>query len=330
MRSLLAALFVVSTSASAYELKRDSTGEPASWKTPLRFVIDDAFASKLKTAGAHDAITAALETVNDAIPTLKLEAKAGKPRGMGYDFENPKASTSDVLAPAEWTYNVDAVATTVITISRTTHQIIEADIAFNVRHTDFAVVAGAPETVRYDIQNAMTHELGHALGLAHNDLPNTVMFPRSVPGEISKRTLAADDVEGLKFLYGKPVEVTAEEAARGCSATGSAPFALVALMMVVLLRRRRVLVAVAALVGGFAFVAPVFAAPNTFVERTWKVSKVSTLAPLGGPAVLQSDVTFVRDGQEVTVRIAGGRWGNLEQVVEGVAVPLVGQAFVAL
>lgn len=325
MRLLLAALLTVASVANAYELKRDSAGDTAAWKTPLHFIVDAKLDARLNAPGSHDAVRAALKTVNDAIPSLNLTEETGVPHSVGYDFDHPEASTSDVLAPEQWKWNVDAVATTVITISRSTHQIIEADIAFNVKHTDFAVVAGDQASKGYDVQNAMTHELGHALGLAHNALPNTVMFPSSAPGEISKRALAADDIEGLKFLYGAPV-ATPVEVAQGCNASGSAPFALVALMMVVLMRRRRVFVALAALVGAFAFVAPVFA-DIPAVQQAWTVSTVTTLAPGPGASVLESEVTFVRGEETHTVRVPGGRWGDLEQVVEGVQVPLVGERF---
>ena len=67
------------------------------------------------------------------------------------------------------------------------------------------------------LQNTVTHEAGHFLGLAHpceadpgtataNGVPvcsghpemaSVTMFPSASPGEISKRTLAADDVVGV-------------------------------------------------------------------------------------------------------------------------------------
>jgi uncharacterized protein (TIGR03382 family) len=328
MRSMLAAVLAFATPASAYELKRDSAGETAAWKTPVRFVVDEQLSQRLGAPGSTDAVRAAVKTVNDAVPALALSVTEGQPHGMGYDFEHPEKSTSDVIAPSEWSWNVDAVATTVITLSRSTHQIIEADIAFNVKHTNFMVVAGDPQPARgYDVQNAMTHELGHAVGLAHNTLPNTVMFPSSAPGDISKRTLATDDLDGLRFLYGQPVvPVTRDAAAQGCSASGSAPFALVALMMGVLMRRRRTLVALAAALAALVCVAPVFAAAPV-TPTVWRVTRVTTRPPPAGASVLESEVTFVRGGQVQTMKVPGGRWGDLEQIVEGEPVPLEGELF---
>ena len=53
MRLLLAALLIVASAANAYELKRDSTGETAAWKTPLHFVIDDQLGVRLSYSGEY-------------------------------------------------------------------------------------------------------------------------------------------------------------------------------------------------------------------------------------------------------------------------------------
>jgi hypothetical protein len=45
---------------------------------------------------------------------------------------------------------------------------------------------------QFDFQTAVTHELGHSLGLGHNADPASVMYPELVPGQI-KRTLTAGD-----------------------------------------------------------------------------------------------------------------------------------------
>lgn len=321
MRSLFAALVLTAFTSQAYELKRDSAGATAAWKSAVHFVIAADFDARLDAPGATDAVKAALQTVNQAVPKLSLDVTAGAPHSMGYDFDHPELSTSDVLAPAEWKWNDDAVATTILTISRSNHQILEADIAFNVQHTAFAVVAGDGDPARYDVQNAMTHELGHAFGLAHNALPGTVMYPSSHPGDVSKRALAADDLDGLHFLYGaEPVAMA--EAARGCSATTSAPAAL-AMLMVVLLRRRRALAALATVVALFLAVPPVLAGQRA--EQPWAVSAVTTFAPAPGQRVLESEVTWVRAGEVQTVRVQGGRWGDLEQIVDGASVPVVGE-----
>jgi hypothetical protein len=52
-----------------------------------------------------------------------------------------------------------------------------------------------------DLESALTHEAGHALGLAHSDDPNATMFSTTLPGETSLRTLEADDEAGICAVY---------------------------------------------------------------------------------------------------------------------------------
>lgn len=55
----------------------------------------------------------------------------------------------------------------------------------------------------YDIQNVMTHEFGHMLGLDEEPRYSAVtMYPYADYGETSKRTLEQDDLNGFHQIYG--------------------------------------------------------------------------------------------------------------------------------
>ena len=47
------------------------------------------------------------------------------------------------------------------------------------------------------------HELGHALGLAHSNVPNAVMAPAYSEGMAAN--LRLDDINGIQAIYGKHV-----------------------------------------------------------------------------------------------------------------------------
>jgi hypothetical protein len=112
--------------------------------------------------------------------------------------------------------------------------ILDADIELNnVNYTfttDPATATARPGTQLADLENTLTHELGHVQGLAHtcwdhltatppldntgtpiddcNDpnlppsITDTTMFPyASMPGETSKRNLSPDDVDGVCDVY---------------------------------------------------------------------------------------------------------------------------------
>jgi hypothetical protein len=99
-------------------------------------------------------------------------------------------------------------------IDTTTGAIVEADIFFN---TAFSwSVAAQGETRGYDLESIALHEIGHLHGLAHSAMGETelgaggrhviaaesVMFPVAFSaGDISDRTLKADDVAGISDLY---------------------------------------------------------------------------------------------------------------------------------
>jgi hypothetical protein len=62
----------------------------------------------------------------------------------------------------------------------------------------------------FDIETVALHEIGHTLGLLHNGIRDSVMFP-SVSTNSTKRTLHPDDLRALRSLY--PPLVTLDAAA---------------------------------------------------------------------------------------------------------------------
>jgi MYXO-CTERM domain-containing protein len=112
-----------------------------------------------------------------------------------------------------------------------------------------------------DIQNVVTHEAGHFLGLGHSKDPQSVMRPQAETDDLSKRTLAPDDVEGICSVYppgsmpeqcdftprnGLSFDCYQRANATGCGCaaagapgTGSRTWALAALLLGTALLRRR-------------------------------------------------------------------------------------------
>jgi hypothetical protein len=83
-----------------------------------------------------------------------------------------------------------------------------------------------------DLQNTVTHEVGHFIGLAHSSDSSTTMWDRTEPAQMSKRILSADDVNGVCTIYPD------RGGGCGCGGAGGDPVGLVALALVAILRSR--------------------------------------------------------------------------------------------
>ena len=82
-------------------------------------------------------------------------------------------------------------------------EILDADMEINQQFWTFAECpAGGCDDGRVDLENTVTHELGHFFGLAHSpDDETATMWACADEGEVLKRDLHPDDVAGLCAVY---------------------------------------------------------------------------------------------------------------------------------
>jgi hypothetical protein len=161
------------------------------------------------------------------------------------------------------THGPGVIATTTTTSNKFTGQINDTDIEINdsvgsdgTKFT-FTAVDGSPCSdpnqtgcVRIDVQNTITHEAGHTLGLDHTLDPNATMYATAPEGETSKRVLGNDDIQAICDIYprGKatvtgnddPIKLTVVGSSNGgCSQAQTGPGAALAALALFLWARRR-------------------------------------------------------------------------------------------
>jgi MYXO-CTERM domain-containing protein len=163
-------------------------------------------------------------------------------------------------------HDTRALAVTYVWHDPSTGEILDADIELNEENKDFHVCAlpGCTDVIPLDsavadLENTLTHELGHYFGLAHTpDDDLATMYAEASFGETTKRDLQPDDAEGICAIYpagslpdtcdptpagGLGLDCTAPPAC-GCHAPGTggragAGLGLLAVALVLAIRARR-------------------------------------------------------------------------------------------
>ncbi len=155
-----------------------------------------------------------------------------------------------------WEHSNGALAITTTSFEGTTGRISDSDIELNTPGFIFSTVEVprcvdpfySVNCVASDVQNTLTHEFGHVLGLAHSPDGSSTMFAGSVPGELSKRSLDAASKQFVCDVYpaGKATRTCKIAAfdgelgkAKGCTAMPAMQLLGLALLLLRSARTRR-------------------------------------------------------------------------------------------
>jgi hypothetical protein len=108
----------------------------------------------------------------------------------------------------DWIHPVSAIAITTVTFVRSDGTILDADIELNDRDYVFSDCDPTDPNceLNHDLRNTLTHEFGHVLGLDHPPTSqpgarDATMHAAAPAGDVGKRDLSSDDVDGLCYLY---------------------------------------------------------------------------------------------------------------------------------
>lgn len=176
-------------------------------------------------------------------------------REVGPQSEEPNENTIVHFSREAWEkkgYDPRAFALTSNWFDKHTGRILGADIHFNGgMNFGECPARGCPEEAGIaDLRNVLTHEIGHLLGLSHSADPRASMWCDARAGDVNKRVLGDDDIEGICAAYPPgeafpddrepPAQASTGRCAVGLPGpSGSLDVALGALMAAFAVRRRR-------------------------------------------------------------------------------------------
>lgn len=354
MRALLALALIASPlPAAAFAIKTTSMGAEVRWTTPhVRLGVlltGDAARDRLLQRATRLA-AAAWSSTGEVDITVEVTDEVAR---MGWEEGSPAANVV-AWAEGDWTHDEDMLALTFLHYATDTGDILDADILVNDEAYRWTDADEAPRDGDYDLANALTHELGHALGLGHSEVLAATMYPSSSSMEISKRDLDADDEEGLRAIYAAVEDPTVTEtlimtSPYGCQDTpGDTPWIVLVSVLVALAyaphhTRRRALaraVAVVALVTSISVLRRAEASQDgppleQIVRRADAIADVVVSAQhveiQGGLRVTVSELAVLRCRagwcpRTLVLEQLGGEKDGIGLVAEGITPVKVGDA----
>lgn len=259
---VVAALLTVTTPAAAYVRYLSESLCPYAWRQRNLVIrayprgvadLDEAQIANAvaQAAGVWTETNPTLATCTDLSIGVTMMSLADASPDAKFDRQNNLVFRPDnwCLVPGPDCKDPNALAVTSV-FARTWGEIVDADIEVNTKEFIWGDLVSSPMAGGFqDLQNTLTHEVGHLIGLDHscfdgtserrpldqNGIPvadcddnappavrATTMFSSAPLGDISKRTLEPDDEEAVCALYPRGVEDPAVCAAAPRSESGCA------------------------------------------------------------------------------------------------------------
>ena len=238
--------------ASAYVREVTASGVPTAWKHPcinLQLFVGSAppllTSAEYAAAAAQAAATWSYPQLACADIRLAIAPEDAPTADVGNDGQNvvvfrqgtwcrepTPVNDAGVAEPA--CYPASALAVTTVVKNSKTGEILDADIEFNAVNYSWGDLEAQPALAdgrTADFQNALTHELGHVIGLDHpcyapadgqprhldnkgtpevdcygnpalpDSVANATMYPSVDLSDTKRRVLSADDQQGACDIY---------------------------------------------------------------------------------------------------------------------------------
>jgi hypothetical protein len=140
----------------------------------------------------------------------------------------PEASTRDQIPAIYWMKEWDPkkpLEQARTTVRWVQNQLVDADIKINNKNFEFFLEGESPSYSKVDFVGVMVHELGHALGFAHNEVRESVMYYQLRKGYERRNAnhglvFHSSDVSSYQCEYGNDIVLASFAEALGVGATG--------------------------------------------------------------------------------------------------------------
>jgi len=135
---------------------------------------------------------------------VQFDEGVASSREVEFLFDEPNESVIVAMTPKQWADAEQSAAAFAITFlwhDTATGELFDVDMGLNLGQGPFGKCGDMPcDNGMVDLQNTITHEAGHVLGLGHSSVANATMVISATPGDIFMRDLEPDDEEGLCAL----------------------------------------------------------------------------------------------------------------------------------
>ncbi len=178
---------------------------PGSRPRPVFYTID--LKGTFLVPGSLNAILRSFQHWNDVDGATALFIPAGvklfpaAPEWKAF----PNGDNALIWVTEGWLFGPEIIAYTYIMANNPTGAIIESDIYINAQNYSWAVLEEGrdyPGLYVADVENIITHEAGHMLGLAHSQVPLATMSGSAgYLGQTRRRTLHPDDEDAVRYQY---------------------------------------------------------------------------------------------------------------------------------
>lgn len=170
-------------------------------RPPSTLTEDEVYGVLDRSIATWEAVTCGGQPVGFQIAVLAEQSTCVEPL-----YRDDGGNVNTIMFIDDWDereYDSGAFALTTVWHRRSTGEILDADMEINELRGPYVICppTGCTEDRGVDLENVITHEMGHYLGLSHSTNMDATMFASAVAGETSKRDLDEDDVEGLCAIY---------------------------------------------------------------------------------------------------------------------------------